>query len=152
MTDGYRPGDCLPSFPKPTHGPPGSGLRPYVTIGDAISNIPPNATYHEITEAKFRNGMRRLPYPSSNLALTLTCNGGRNNYHFSGGRHFTNRERACLQGFPTHYSWADNRRTEVTEQIGNAVPPIMAKRWFRSCKQSLDETDRLEALAGRHQI
>jgi DNA (cytosine-5)-methyltransferase 1 len=67
----------------------------------------------------------------------MTTHGGQN-YHPSGKRDFTLREYAALQGFPPNHVFAGSY---VKKQIGNAVPPCVAKVLFESIKQQLDTVD-----------
>ena len=74
--------------------------------------------------------------------MTITTGGGGGNYHPSGKRGFTNREFACLQTFDTDYRFG---KQEVRKQIGNAVPPVLAKSIYRELIKSLKRTDSIEA-------
>ena len=67
----------------------------------------------------------------------MTTSGGQN-YHPSGTRDFTLREYASLQGFPLNHVF---RGTGIKKQIGNAVPPCVAKVLFESVKRDLDRAD-----------
>ena len=67
----------------------------------------------------------------------MTTSGGQN-YHPSGTRDFTLREYAALQGFPPNHVFAGSY---VKKQIGNAVPPVVAKVLFESIKRQLDRVD-----------
>lgn len=143
------PGETLPIFPKPTHGLPGSGLLPINTIRHLISNIPPGTPDHDVQgalERWERTGLSRAPFNADQPAGTITCNGGEKNYHPSGKRHFTNREFACLQTFPYTHRFGPH---EVRKQIGNAVPPILAKAIYREIIKSLRQTDDKELEAAR---
>lgn len=100
-----------------------------------ISRIPANAPDH--TPKKF--DAPKIPLSPNNLAKTITCGGGEN-YHPSGERGFTNREFACLQTFPLNYKFG---KVEVRTQIGNAVPPMLAKALYKAIIKSLEETDGL---------
>jgi DNA (cytosine-5)-methyltransferase 1 len=71
------------------------------------------------------------------LPRAMTTSGGQN-YHPSGKRDFTLREYACLQGFPLEHVFRGNY---VKKQIGNAVPPCVAKVLFESIKKDLDLAD-----------
>jgi len=59
------------------------------------------------------------------------------NWHPSDERGFTLREYAALQGFPAEHVFEGRYRTK---QIGNAVPPVMAKV-FESIRRELDAVD-----------
>lgn len=136
-----RPGERLPQFPEPTHGP---GRRPYVTIYSAISGIPADAPDHDIQGAAFPPGFEKSPFDANTLAKTITCGGGEN-YHPSGLRRYTNRELASLQTFPVTYQFASNMK----KQVGNAVPPKLAEALYRAIIGSLRQTDAEELRMAR---
>ncbi|KAL4803267.1 S-adenosyl-L-methionine-dependent methyltransferase [Aspergillus unguis] len=135
------PGETLPSLPQPTHGPPGSGLSEEATIYQAISNIPLGTSEHDVEASLARAKGLRPPYDANQQARTITCGGGENNYHPSGMRNFTNREYACLQTFPLSFQFGPR---EVRTQIGNAVPPLLAKAVYGEIIKSLQESDERE--------
>ncbi|KAL1970243.1 hypothetical protein VTN77DRAFT_5403 [Rasamsonia byssochlamydoides] len=144
------PGEQLPPFPKPTHGPPGSGLLQYATIASTISNIPSNAQGHDVQRALdrgFRHG-HKAPFDPNTWAKTITCSGGEGNYHPSGKRNYTAREYACLQTFPLDYKFYTRG---MVKQIGNAVPPALSQAIYRAVVKSLRETDEAELRAARAQ-
>lgn len=136
----------------------GPGLLPVVTIGKAIDNIPgdtPNHDWEQLLaesesheEKRRENGYVRTdrpPYSKNELAKTLTTNGGAKAYHYSGKRRFTEREVACLQTFPIDFQFALNG---VRRQVGNAVPPLLAKALYKHIAASLRATDKDE-MCGR---
>ena len=134
------PGETLPLLPKPTHGLPGSGLLPLATIRSLIGGIPTTAPDHDV-EGALNRGLRngyRTPFDADQQARTMTCGGGEGNYHPSGRRGFTNREFACLQTFPLDHRFGTSG---VRRQIGNAVPPVLAKAIYREIIKSLRRTD-----------
>ncbi|EFQ97221.1 modification methylase HphIA [Nannizzia gypsea CBS 118893] len=128
------PGEELPNFPLPTHGDE-PGQLPPVTILDAISGIPSTAPDHDLERAE--RPFHRPPYNPCSLAKTLTCSGG-DNFHPSGTRTFTLREAASLQTFPLHHTFCG---PGVMKQIGNAVPPVLARAVFEEVIKSLKNTD-----------
>ncbi|QDS77954.1 hypothetical protein FKW77_001612 [Venturia effusa] len=137
-----RIGVPLPEFPKPSHGPAGSGLQRYRTIHDAISKIPDTASWHLGHTSPYAT-----PKPAFNartaLARCITRNGGKTP-HPSGLRTFTPREMANLQGFPEWYEFVGNGGTgitEVREQIGNAIPPQVWARYIKSIVNTLEKFD-----------
>jgi DNA (cytosine-5)-methyltransferase 1 len=93
--------------------------------GGGIRDLPP----HLKPGSGFHNTYARLR--SSEPAPAVTSSIGR----ISSGRHvhptqnraLTPREAARLQTFPDSYKW-HGRRWSVYEQIGNAVPPVLAEQ------------------------
>ncbi|KAL9625639.1 MAG: hypothetical protein Q9160_000352 [Pyrenula sp. 1 TL-2023] len=143
------PGEALPPFPSPTHGLNSQSRtrRPLNTIKSFISRIPATATLHDKSRSHFR--LPRAPFSPDRLASTMTCDGGKGNYHPSGNRHYTPREFACLQTFPVDYQFCEEDGdvagiTKAKKQIGNAVPPLLAKTMFRAVVKSLKKTDGVE--------
>jgi len=130
-------------LPAETHGDKDSGLKPFLTINKAIRNIPSNATHHE-KNGRFFNEAKPA-YDGNIIAKTITCGGGQGNYHPSGLRSLTTRERASLQTVPRYHSFANNCHTEASKQVGNMVPPAFAKALYKAIIQSLKEADRQEA-------
>jgi DNA (cytosine-5)-methyltransferase 1 len=60
--------------------------------------------------------------------------------HPNGRRSMTLREFACLQGFPLEHKFSTSG---VKRQIGNAVPPVVAKALLQEVKKSLMKADGL---------
>jgi DNA (cytosine-5)-methyltransferase 1 len=120
-----------------------------VTINDAIKDIPDNAPNHDV-QLLLNNWHLdwRLPYDNRLLAKTLTCSGGEGNYHPSGLRSFTCREVACLQTFPMSFRFTDKN---VRKQVGNAVPPALAKAMYEVIIASLRKTDARELELLKHE-
>ena len=141
---GVAPGEQLPDFPEDSHG---HGLRrPFARVQDAVPDKDSDLSIqHDKEEAIPRS--EPAWDPSGLLPYTITCKGG-GNVHWTGSRDFTVREYAWLQGFPTSHSF-EGTKTDCVKQIGNAVPPNMAKKLFRHivnwlkiqdgvCKHTLD--------------
>lgn len=138
------PGELLPPFPEPTHSADDPNLKPLATINSTISSIPLNAVDHDQT-VSFDGGITRFPFDGNIQAKTVTTNAGQGNYHPSGKRPYTLRELARLQTFPLYHSFAGGKGiTEKRRQVGNAVPPLLAKAVFRSIVKSLKESDAKE--------
>ncbi len=106
-------------------------------MDDAIAKIPQGFPLHNPEQV----GKRDEPPYAGNLPLrhTICCNGNYD-YHPSGKRNFTLREMACLQGFPLEHQFGP-MRTRI--QIGNAVPPIVAKVFFNHIRKHLLKVDGL---------
>ena len=135
------PGETLPDFPKPTHCRQEDRHRfPHLskcnTVNDAIGRIPRNFANHS---PHLMARSEKPPFSGNRpLRNTITC-GGSINYHPSGTRCFTVRELACLQGFPLEHRFGKGER----RQIGNAVPPIIAKVFFEQVVRALRMADGL---------
>lgn len=135
------PGEKLPPFPEPTHGDEDRSVKPLATINSTIGEIPVNAKDHDQT-IQFADRGTRTPFDGNIQAKTITTNAGQENYHPSGRRPYTLRELARLQTFPLLHSFdGANGVTEKKRQIGNAVPPLLARAMFRSVVKSLKESD-----------
>ena len=133
------PGEKLAPFPRPTHSQDGiGGLKPFVTIRQALGAIKPYDTLHDTRSVK-QHVPRRAPYDPNRLAGTLTT-GGADFAYPDGTRDFTLREMASLQGFPTNHQFIGNR-TSVKRQIGNAFPPNTVKVLYRHLERWLLKQD-----------
>ncbi|KAL8681269.1 MAG: hypothetical protein Q9186_002580 [Xanthomendoza sp. 1 TL-2023] len=137
------PGEILPKYPQPTHGP---GLIPFTTINDAIKAIPPDFPDHNLEGVARRN----LPAYNGDVPLrNCVMTGGSLDVHPSGTRSFTNRELACLQGFGLEHRFG---KKGTRKQIGNAVPPLPWKFFLSQIRGSLLETDQGSVDTGRHSV
>lgn len=127
-------GHLLPDWPAATHGP---GLKPWVTVQDALAQIP------RAPQGLMAHSIRRdLPSynPATQLRGCITSSGGTGNLHPSGRRTFNLRELAVLQSFPPDHEFFGGV-SSIREQIGNAVPPIFAKALFENiikCMEAMD--------------
>ena len=140
------PGERLPPFPKPTHG---EGLKKPVTIRNTLDSIPRCATRQEIPTGGV---WPKNPFSADTLSMTLTCNGGQNNYHPTGTRAYTIREIASLQTFPWYHVFPGKILTVARRQIGNAVPPLVGKAMYQEIIKVLKETDEADLAAGNRDV
>ncbi|KAF2258718.1 S-adenosyl-L-methionine-dependent methyltransferase [Lojkania enalia] len=139
-----RRGTPLPPFPKPTHGPRGSGLKRFVSVFDALEPLRRLAarnhhdTYHQ---PLLRRPINKEPYNphTSFLKGCVTVSGGEN-HHYSGKRRYTARELSLLQSFPYGYHFTGTHG-EAVKQIGNAYPPVMAAAVFKMIIRILEALD-----------
>ncbi|KAG9236084.1 S-adenosyl-L-methionine-dependent methyltransferase, partial [Amylocarpus encephaloides] len=143
------PGEVLPEIPAATHAKNptrASGLKPYVTVHQALATIPLNAPDHDIATVTYKQEREKLPWdPHQILPRAITCNGGGDlNYHPTGKRGFTNREFATLQTYPSDYVFAGTRREQL-KQIGNSVPPLAAQVLFKGIRTALQMADGVDA-------
>lgn len=142
---GAGPGEQLPIIPPVTHTKDTSRnphLLPYTAAGSLINSVPRDALNHDIESATFTQ-RRRSWCPNGILPRAMTTSGG-GNCHPSGLRNLTLREFAVLQGFPVDHRFAG---TAIKKQIGNAVPPSMARILFTTARKALEKADGVVAAA-----
>ncbi|EME89243.1 uncharacterized protein MYCFIDRAFT_76598 [Pseudocercospora fijiensis CIRAD86] len=141
------PGQLLPEFPAETSGP---GLRPFMTVNEAISNIKPDATNHNPQQMRQEQRMkpRNLPAADGNKVLQhIVDRAGPSALHPNGRRKFTIREVMRLQTFPDTYKMrieSRNGRTPWTKavgMVGDAVPPVVMEAIFTNVIKALQKTD-----------
>jgi len=75
-------------------------------------------------------------------------------YHPSGLRPFTIREKACLQTFPIYHAFSGSC-TAKQRQVGNAVPPLLGRAILNEVRKALekaDEEDRLRLEEERKEL
>ncbi|RSL60351.1 hypothetical protein CEP54_006797 [Fusarium duplospermum] len=133
------PGERLPPFPQPTHGPEAdTSLLPYNSIGKAIRGIRPGDDLHDLDNVKYYQP-RRAPYDPNRLAGTITTRGG-DFYYPDGTRNLTLREFASLQGFPINHQFLGTM-TSIKRQIGNAFPPNTVRVLYKHIEQWLLKED-----------
>jgi DNA (cytosine-5)-methyltransferase 1 len=137
-----RRGTPLPPFPRATHGPVGSGLKPWNYIRDALVPIErfasrlPDDRFHQPKPAK----ERREPYSPQSFLKSCITTSGASVYHYSGTRRYTPRELSFFQSFPYGYQFCGSQG-EATKQIGNAFPPVMAEALYRTIAKTLEAFD-----------
>jgi DNA (cytosine-5)-methyltransferase 1 len=157
--------DCpVPSFPRPTHFKKGGlgmpGDKPYVTVGQVLASIPPDAPNQEtVYQMKrpdyiarveklgpgesvypnFKESHRRLD--PAKPAFTMKWNHGAIAIHPVETRMINLREMACLQGFDPYYKFVGDTNEKIAEMIGNAVPVGLARTSALEIKKLLDEME-----------
>ncbi|KAF3941643.1 hypothetical protein ABW19_dt0201748 [Dactylella cylindrospora] len=144
------PGETLADFPKPTHfyspnplDPIPVGLKPAVTLRQALGKIPAFATDHnvEILETIAPSSLRLPPHEwDEPFRSTIKCAGGEYNLHPDRNRKFTLRELATLQSFHWGHLFYGNRGDRM-RQIGNAFPPKLVGAVMTSVRKHLEKTD-----------
>lgn len=148
---GSCPGEALPTFPSPTHGPvaiPGR-LKRFRTVADALRS-PPLAVsrgrdiHHQPGRMQRINGVRWNK--DQYLARTITTGGAQGDCHFDGTRRFTPREIAVLQGFPWMYKFSPSG---VQKQAGNAFPPTAVQILYEHIRKWLLRVDRVHPEPAR---
>ena len=145
-------------FPEPTHGP---GLIPWVTVGQAIgdlADLPADRGWSHVFRRHspgFLGRIRNTPVGSSAYAnygdawfrlppdepaRTVKENHGGVFLHYARDRVMTPRELARLQSFPDGYLFCGSKGA-VLKQIGNAVPPLLAKAVGERVRGMLDSLE-----------
>lgn len=114
-----------PNHQATAHAPTTLEKIKMVPKGKKLSNV----------QQTFGSTYRRLD--PDNPSPTVTRSGYRDFIHPDEDRMLTVRELACLQSFPLDYefvgvrldSYSSKRKTTMTQfgQVGNAVPPLLAK-------------------------
>lgn len=126
-------------YPMQTHSKDGeNGLKKWVSVSEALAHLPdpdePNDILnHEYSKYKLNiNGYigHRLLDPDK-PAPTVTARGDNKggvviHPHPNGLRRMSCRELATIQSFPIDYEFCGNN-SSIYRQIGNAVPPLLAK-------------------------
>lgn len=153
------------AWPLPTYG---EGLKPYRTVGDAISNIdesdpnhvhlrhsdvvvsryklipeggrmpPPSELPEDIRRKNFGNTYKRLHRDRPSLTLVP----GNNAFpvHPTENRSLSAREAARLQTFPDFYSFVGSR-AEQCRLVGNAVPVLLAEAIANEIKNHIEANE-----------
>ncbi|WP_202820554.1 MULTISPECIES: DNA (cytosine-5-)-methyltransferase [Glaesserella] len=110
---------------------------------DKLKMIPPECGKEYLPETlhgkqKFNTTWARLewdkPSPTIDTRFDTPSNG--KNSHPYLHRAITPREAARLQSFPDNYQFLGSK-TEICKQIGNAVPPLLAKALGKSIKRQM---------------
>lgn len=132
------------AWPEPTHGPgQAAGLQPYRTAREALTRVAgvPNHVLRKHSQRVIDRysmvepgGRDRKDHtdrihpdrPSGTVLVGSGAGGGRPFIHPTEHRHITVREAARLQSFPDWWVFSGGP-TAAYRQVGNAVPPLLAK-------------------------
>ena len=155
-------------FPEPTHGP---GLIPYMTVRDAIGDLSDRDEDVEWSHMFTRHSpayldrIRKTPVgasvnpnyrdawfrqPPDEPAKTVKANNGGVFIHYAKDRTMSPRELARLQSFPDNYQFS-GCKGDILKQIGNAVPPLLAKAvgvCVRNMLESMCESATADSMTG----
>ena len=75
--------------------------------------------------------------PSTTITNNLATPSGLRCIHYAQNRALTPREGARIQSFPDSFEFVGSR-TDITRQIGNAVPPLLAMAIARKIEVLLE--------------
>ncbi|KAF7904357.1 hypothetical protein EAF00_001691 [Botryotinia globosa] len=133
------PGEPLPHMPQYTYHDPQHlrpSQKPYLTPNKVLSAIPAHAPNHDPASER----LHRATYTSwdGSVICRAILTSGAGVGLPSGARGMTNRELAALQGFPLKHVFYG---LEIKKQVGNAVPPIFARRLLESVRRQLERRD-----------
>lgn len=97
-------------------------------IIEVIAQVPDGGNYKDLPNGvgEHRNFHEAWTRYSSNKPSKTIDTGHRNHFHYKWNRIPTVRENARLQSFPDTFIFKGSR-TNQQKQVGNAVPPLMAK-------------------------
>ncbi len=119
--------------------------RDDTNVAERMRMIPPGLNHEFVRGTKWEvegRGMsliyRRLNPIVPSYTVVAYGGGGTWGYHYERGRAtLTNRERARLQAFPDLFEF-DGSSSQIRAQIGEAVPPLAAKRIAESVAEILN--------------
>lgn len=139
--------------PVPTHARQNiskkSNLPSWMSVGSALKDIPEpdepnNLMNHEYTKYKltFNGYLGHRRIDSEMPSPTITARGDEKGgvvilHHPNNHRRMSVRETAIVQSFPIDFYFC-GRRTSAYRQIGNAVPPLLAKVVAESVLKSIN--------------
>ncbi len=126
---------------------------------ERLMHIPPGGNWTDIPVKLLPKGMQRArrsdhtkrygrvdPHGLASTILTKCDPHWGAYFHYSQNRTFTVREAARIQTFPDIFHFAGSR-VEQYEQVGNAVPPLLAAAIGRSIAGALEDESRAFARA-----
>ena len=107
----------------------------YISDGGDRSEIPKSL------RPKSGDVRKYIKYNSQKPSITITGD-MRKVFHYSQNRALSVRELARLQSFPDNFIFK-GKSISAQQQVGNAVPPLMAKAIAKTIKEMLIEDDKL---------
>ena len=142
---GSRQDAAVLRHPRPTHSANSEvdGLRPWVTVGEALAHVPEPEDTHELLnhtyskyKLRFNNYLGHRVIDPNLPAPTVTARGDDQGgvvvlHHPKNHRRMSARELATVQSFPMDFEFCGTQ-TSAYRQIGNAVPPLLARALGRS--------------------
>lgn len=152
------PEDANAAFPAPTHSnkPSLFGRQRWVTVSEALKDIPepdePNdlknhvCSQYKVTNRDFTGHRRTDPHKPSPTILARGDGGGGvcALQHPGNHRRLSVRESAIVQSFPLDYEFFGSLNS-MYRQVGNAVPPLFARRLAKEFLKSEEGESRTAA-------
>jgi DNA (cytosine-5)-methyltransferase 1 len=118
---------CIPRTPKINH----EWTKHSELMEKRISEVLPGGSLYKSFYDAWKRQYRGVP------SMTIKENHGGNHIHYELNRVLSAREMARLQSFPDEFIFNGTMK-RVLFQIGNAVPPLLAKHIALSLRPSLD--------------
>ena len=112
-------------FPKAEYG---DGKKPYITCKEVIAMVPDGGNYKDLPIELQNTRKVHIAWTRMNSAKPcFTIDTGHNHhFHYKENRVPTVRESARIQSFPDKFEFIGIKTSQL-KQVGNAVPPLMAK-------------------------
>lgn len=103
-----------------------------------ISLVPDGGNYKSLPNNLWRTRKVNIAWTRMNSKTPcFTIDAGHNHhFHYKANRVPTVRECARIQSFPDHFSFVGNKTSQF-RQVGNAVPPLLAKRVAENVTKAL---------------
>lgn len=105
---------------------------------EIISMVPDGGNYKDLPQELWHTRKVHIAWTRLNSkkpSFTIDC-GHNHHFHYKYNRVPTVRESARLQSFPDNFIFLGNKGSQL-KQVGNAVPPMMAKALAETLKQYL---------------
>lgn len=138
--------DGTPEWPEPTTPDTGPTVREYLTdlltmrVPDDVKSDHGDDVVRKWYQTDYNhdpNGSNhQIRLDPDKPARTITSSNS--HWHFGKARTLTVREEATLQSFPLGYDFYGTK-TSKSQQVGNAVPPALAKHIALAVRKSLGE-------------
>jgi DNA (cytosine-5)-methyltransferase 1 len=129
-------------------------MAPHIKPGGNWKNIPDTITSSTRLNNIRKSGGRttlygRLDYEKPGFTITAQFSRLPNssNLHPTKNRMITNREAGILQSFPLDFKFSENKHVAI-KQIGNAVPPLLARFIANLIKDDITNKNTLDLFSG----
>lgn len=122
---------CVPNHKAMNHSKQMLKKMSYIPDGGDRNYIPENL------RPKSGDARKYMKYNSKEPSVTITGD-NRKIFHYNQNRALTPRELARIQTFPDDFIFYGTSGS-IQQQIGNAVPPLLAKKIAKSVKKTLKD-------------